>query len=102
MSDKTKPKRPTLTKGSELTLAVTDLNNLGAGVAHTKEGLTVFLPGAVAGDTVRTLIVKVNTSFAVGKVLEVLSPSPDRVEGFCDAAFGMPDGLMWAEGSLAL
>lgn len=74
-----------LKKGAELTLDVTDLNNLGCGVAHAPDGRVVFLTGAVAGDRVRALIIKVNKTFAVGKVLEVLTPSIDRAEGFCDA-----------------
>ena len=76
---------PELTKGAELTLDVTDLNNLGCGVAHAPDGRVVFLAGAVAGDRVRALIIKVNKTFAVGKVVEVLKPSADRAEGFCDA-----------------
>ena len=77
--------RRALARGDELTLTVTDLNNLGSGVAHTEDGRTVFVPGAVAGDTVRALCIKVNTTFAVAKLIEVLEPSPDREEGFCDA-----------------
>ena len=77
--------RRALARGDELTLCVTDLNNLGTGVAHTEDGRTVFVPGAVAGDTVRALCIKVNATFAVAKLLEVLEPSPDREEGFCDA-----------------
>lgn len=74
-----------LAKGAELTLLVTDLNNLGAGVAHAPDGRAVFVPGAVAGDTVCALIIKVNAKFAVAKLLQVLSPSPEREEGFCEA-----------------
>ena len=72
-----------LKKGDETTLQVTDLNNLGCGVGRAPDGRAVFLSGAVAGDTVRALIIKVNKSFAVGKVLEVVAPSPDRVDGYC-------------------
>ena len=74
-----------LQKGDELLLDVTDLNNLGCGVGRAPDGRAVFLGGAVAGDTVRALIIKVNKTFAVGKVLEVVTPSPDRADGYCDA-----------------
>ena len=74
-----------LKKGAELLLTVTDLNNLGCGVAHAPDGRAVFLSGAVAGDTVQALIIKVNKTFAVGKVLEVVTPSSDRADGYCDA-----------------
>ena len=83
MSDLTKG--TPLQRGAELILPVTDLNNLGCGVAHAPDGRAVFLAGAVAGDTVKALIIKVNKTFAVGKVLQVLTPSPDREEGYCDA-----------------
>ncbi|MBQ2773855.1 MAG: 23S rRNA (uracil(1939)-C(5))-methyltransferase RlmD [Clostridia bacterium] len=74
-----------LTKNSELTLEITDLNNLGCGVGRAPDGRVVFVAGAVAGDVVRTQIIKVNHSYAVGKLLAVLTPSPDRYEGFCAA-----------------
>ena len=72
-----------LKKGDELTLDVTDLNNLGCGVGRAPDGRAVFLSGAVAGDRVRAMIIKVNKTFAVGKVLEVAEPSPDRADGYC-------------------
>jgi len=74
-----------LTKNSELTLEITDLNNLGCGVGRAPDGRVVFVAGAVAGDVVRAQIIKVNKSYAVGKLLEVITPSCDRYEGFCDA-----------------
>ena len=74
-----------LQRGAELLLQVTDLNNLGCGVAHAPDGRAVFLAGAVAGDTVKALIIKVNKTFAVGKVLQVVTPSPDREDGYCNA-----------------
>lgn len=74
-----------LQKGTELVLEVTDLNNLGCGVSRAPDGRAVFLNGAVAGDTVRALIIKVNKTFAVGKVLEVVTPSAHRVDGYCSA-----------------
>lgn len=83
MSDLTKG--TPLQRGAELLLQVTDLNNLGCGVAHAPDGRAVFLAGAVAGDTVKALIIKVNKTFAVGKVLQVVIPSPDREDGYCNA-----------------
>ena len=75
----------TLQKNTELTLEITDLNNLGNGVGRAPDGRAVFVAGAVAGDTVRALVIKVNRDFAVARLIEVLSPSPDREEGFCEA-----------------
>ena len=74
-----------LAKNAQITLHIKDLNNLGCGVGHAADGRVVFVAGAVAGDLVRAQIIKLNKTFAVGKLLEVIEPSPDRFEGFCTA-----------------
>ncbi len=68
-------------KNDILSLDVTDLNNLGAGVAHTDEGLTVFIKGAVSGDRVEAKIIKVSQSYLVARLERIISPSPDRIDG---------------------
>ncbi len=75
-----------LNKGTTLTLEITDLNNLGFGVGHAPDKRTVFVAGCVAGDIARVQIIKVNKGYAVARLLEISSPSPDREEGFCSAA----------------
>ena len=82
-----------MNKGQLLTLKITDLNNLGCGVGRDetegkegKEGKVVFVKGAVTGDTVRASVIKVNKSYAVAKLSEIVDPSPYRTdEEFCDA-----------------
>ena len=76
---------PLLQKGSELTLSITDLNNLGYGVGRAPDGRAVFVAGAVAGDTVRAQVIKVNKNYLAARLLSVEFPSPDREEGFCAA-----------------
>lgn len=70
-----------------MTLKITDLNNLGCGVGRDEtEGKVVFVKGAVTGDVVRTSVIKVNKSYAVAKLCEIVEPSPYRTdEEFCDA-----------------
>ncbi len=78
-----------------VTLSIHDLNNLGCGVGRLPEeapggdsvgGLVVFVKGAVTGDVVRAQIIKRTKSFCVGKLLEVVTPSPLRAkETFCSA-----------------
>ncbi len=75
-----------LNKGAELTLEITDLNNLGFGVSHAPDGRAIFVAGTVAGDTARVQIIKVNKGYAVARPLEIVTPSPDREDGFCTAA----------------
>lgn len=73
-------------KGDRFTLEITDLNNLGCGVAHAPDGRVVFIKGAVSGDTVSAEIIKVNKSFLVARLLGIVSPSTHRCEAeFCTA-----------------
>ncbi|MFA5562086.1 MAG: 23S rRNA (uracil(1939)-C(5))-methyltransferase RlmD [Eubacteriales bacterium] len=66
-------------------LHITDLNNLGFGVAR-QEGLVVFVADAVDGDVVDARILRVNRTYAVAKVEALLIPSPHRIENDCEAA----------------
>ena len=76
---------PELKKNQEITLEITDLNNLGCGVGRYG-GAVVFVRGAVSGDTVRAGIIKVNKSYYVARLIEILTPSPYRIgEGVCRA-----------------
>ena len=69
-----------MNKGDLLTLSITDLNNLGCGVGRAQDGRVVFVKGAVSGDVVRAKIINVNKSFSVGRLEEVLAPSPHRID----------------------
>ena len=73
-----------MTKDQIIEMEITDLNNLGNGVGRL-DGQVVFVRGAVSGDFVRAKVIKVNKSFAVAKLVEVITPSPDRIEGFCSS-----------------
>ncbi len=71
-------------KNASVTLDVTDLNNLGFGVAHM-DGMTVFVSGAVDGERVRARILTVKKTYAVAKAEEILTPSPHRITPACTA-----------------
>lgn len=73
-----------LKKDSVIELEITDLNNLGNGVGRV-DGKVVFVRGAVSGDVVRAKIIKVNKSFFVARLEEIITPSSAREEGFCQA-----------------
>ena len=49
-------------------------------MARTDTGYVVFVRGAVPGDVVRARIGKSKRSWAEGDLVEVLEPSPDRIE----------------------
>ena len=62
---------------------IEDITNLGFGVAKI-EGQVVFISGTVPGDKVRASIIKVGSSFSVGRVEEFIEHSCKRVDGRCD------------------
>ncbi|GAB4496046.1 MAG: 23S rRNA (uracil(1939)-C(5))-methyltransferase RlmD [Saprospiraceae bacterium] len=66
----------------------------GKGVGRTAEGLTVFVEGAVPGDVVDVFVQKKKGGFAEGKVERIVTPSPDRVEPFCEH-FAICGGCKW-------
>lgn len=75
-------------KNDIISLEITEINNLGAGVGRAEDGRVVFVQGAVTGDTVEASIIKVNRSFLVGRLVRVLTPSPWRLpadQTFCHA-----------------
>ncbi len=47
------------------------------------EGMAVFVPGLLPGETALVRIVKPEKRFAFGRVDKLLTKSPDRVEPFC-------------------
>src|SRR3954471_22861737 len=65
--------------GDELELTIDRLAYGGAGVARL-DGYVVFVRGAVPGDRVRARVTKSKRSFAEADSVELLEPSPDRVE----------------------
>ncbi len=66
----------------------------GKGVGRTAEGMAVFVDGAVPGDVVDVNVQKKKGGFAEGKVETIVSPSPDRVEAFCEH-FSICGGCKW-------
>lgn len=79
------PKRPE--RGEELELTIDTLAHGGEGVARLGDtpsgaqgGYVVFVSGAVPGDRVRAVVVKRKRSYAHARMVEVLSPGPERIE----------------------
>ena len=66
-------------RGAELELRIDSLAYGGAGVART-DGYVVFVRDAVPGDRVRALVTKSKRHYAEGRTVELLEPSPERVE----------------------
>ncbi len=74
-----------LKKNDRITLQIHDLNNLGFGVGH-REGMAIFVADTVMGDSAEVQIIKVNKTYAIGKVLSLVTPSEQRVSPRCTLA----------------
>ena len=72
-----------LKKNDLLTLEITDITNLGFGVAK-HGGEVLFISGAVTGDVVEAKIIKASTSFLVGRVERFVKLSELRTENRCN------------------
>lgn len=67
-------------------IEITGLTSEGNGVGRI-DGMAVFVPYALPEETVRVKILKVNKSYAYGKMLDVLKPSPERTAPLCPVFF---------------
>ncbi|MBQ9096966.1 MAG: 23S rRNA (uracil(1939)-C(5))-methyltransferase RlmD [Clostridia bacterium] len=56
----------------------------GEGICRVGD-MVVFVPGALVGEKLNIKIVKVASSYAYGRIEEILSPSGERVESVCGA-----------------
>ncbi len=72
-------------KNEMLTLDIIDITNLGYGVAK-RDGNVIFVSDTVPGDKVKVKIIKVGSSYSVGKVEEYLAYSPCRTKDRCKSA----------------
>lgn len=77
-----------------LLLQITDLSRSGAGVGRDAQGLAIFVPFTAPGDHVRVKITKSTRHYAQAELLEILAPSPLRVEPVCPV-FGQCGGCHW-------
>lgn len=71
-----------ISKNEEYEVEIIDNGYNGEGIAKI-DGFTVFVPNAIKGEVVRILIVKVLSSHAFGKILEIEKKSEFRQEIDC-------------------
>jgi 23S rRNA (uracil1939-C5)-methyltransferase len=70
-------------RGAELDLRIDALAFGGNGVARA-DGYVVFVQGAVPGDRVRAVLTKRKKAYGEARTIELLEPSPDRIEPVAD------------------
>ena len=69
-------------KNKEYIVDIIDTGFQGEGIAKI-DGLTIFIPNAIKGEKLKILIVKVLSSHAFGKIVEIIEKSPYRIESDC-------------------
>ena len=69
-------------KNKEYVVDILDNGFEGEGICKI-DNYTIFVPGAIKGEKIKILIVKVLTSHAFGKIIEIIEKSNHRVEPDC-------------------
>jgi len=87
--------------GQVVTVTVVDVAHGGWCVARPDDGPVVFVRHALPGETVRARVTEVTSRLARADAVEILAPSPDRVEPPCPhAAPGGCGGCDWQHATL--
>lgn len=68
--------------GERCELTIDDLGIHGEGIGKY-EGFTLFVPGALPGETVRAAVTTVKKSYAIGRLEAILTPSEYRTIPAC-------------------
>ena len=71
-----------LSKNEEYIVDIIDNGFEGEGIAKIDD-FTIFIPNVLRGEKVKIIIVKVLTSYAFGKAIEIIETSKERVEVDC-------------------
>ena len=69
-------------KNKEYIVDIIDNGFEGEGIAKI-DNFTIFIPDAIKGEKIKILIVKVLSSHAFGKILEIIDKSDKRIESDC-------------------
>lgn len=69
-------------KNKEYIVDIIDMGFSGEGIAKIND-FTIFIPGAIIGEKIKILVVKVLSSYAFGKVIEVIEKSNSRIKEDC-------------------
>ncbi len=75
-------KAPPVKRNDDIVLTIDALGSEGQGIGRY-EGFAVFVPGALKNETVHVHIIKVTSSYAVGKLTGIAAQSPERAAPKC-------------------
>ena len=82
-------------------LLITDVGYGGVGVARSEDGV-VFVPGAFIGETIEAEPVSKRKRFTQARLVQVLDPSPDRIEPETPIVPGMTYAALRYDAEVAL
>nr|WP_289375716.1 23S rRNA (uracil(1939)-C(5))-methyltransferase RlmD [Paenibacillus silvae] len=71
-----------VSKNEETIIDIIGMNHDGEGVGRAN-GYTLFVQGALPGETVRVRVMKTKKQYGYAKLLEIVKASPDRVSAPC-------------------
>lgn len=71
-------------KNDEFVLKIDSITSEGSGIGR-KDGMAVFAYGTAPGDTILAHVIKAKKNYCVAKAMQILQPSPDRIENDCPA-----------------
>ncbi len=62
---------------------ITGMTTEGSGVGRIN-GTAVFITNTAIGDVINTRIIKTSKNYAIGRIEEIITPSPDRTQPDCE------------------
>ncbi|MBP3392158.1 MAG: 23S rRNA (uracil(1939)-C(5))-methyltransferase RlmD [Clostridia bacterium] len=71
-------------KNEQVVLTIDEINDTGDGIGRV-DGFVVFVKGMLPGETGLVQIIKVKSSYAIGRLISLEVSSPSRVEPECEA-----------------
>lgn len=74
---------PGVKPGQQLTVTIEKLTFGGAGLAHTPDGMTIFIPGTIPGQQVQITITKNKGRYLEAKIDNVIRKSKDEIMPRC-------------------
>lgn len=77
--------KKTIKKNDIFTIQIEDLSTDGSGIGKI-DGYTLFVKDALIGDLAEVKVIKTKKNYGYGRLMRILSPSPDRVEAPCPHA----------------
>lgn len=72
-------------KNTECIITIEDITSEGEGIGRVN-GFALFVKDTIMGDVVKVKIMKMKKSYGYGRLMEIITPSPYRVDPICPVA----------------